>query len=522
MKNTIKERGTKILEHLGNDSKQTLCALSKQIGISKSSVHRHLQGIARRNQYPESNWWETAIGREWLQRLFVGVIYHFGIKQGVGLESLSRFFKDLHIEHQVGCSASAIGTLKAELEKRIIAYEQTHSGLCQPSAGTAGICVGGDETFFGLPILVLMELSSGYLFTEVQTQNRTYQTWLEQIQQWWSVESGQWQCHFMVSDGAKALIKLANSGFQTQHVADLFHGLRDLGKPIASAIGRARRQQHSQHQQLPAHRSEHGHSQQALSQQQQDLEHSQQIYQQAMEDISATIHPFEIETSQWQLFHPLSVQLKAPLQQLSLLAQQWGGQKANDAILRFERLIPSWSIAIYTWWNWVNLSLDEQTQDVEIQNWALSLLLPWMYWQQQANKTRHKQLKLRYRIAERNAFEVFQRHPLSSHLDADDLMAWRLWAQTLCAKFQRTSSAIEGRNGLLARLHHARRGFSPQSLKVLSIIHNFDTRRPDGSTPAQRLFQHQFPDLFEAILELPTNLPAPRRSSKAQLTKPTH
>jgi len=49
----------------------------------------------------------------------------------------------------------------------------------------------------------------------------------------------------------------------------------------------------------------------------------------------------------------------------------------------------------------------------------------------------------------------------------------------MCAKFQRTSSAVEGRNGYLSRLHHSHRGFTEQTLKVLTVIHNFDLLR-DG------------------------------------------
>jgi hypothetical protein len=96
--------------------------------------------------------------------------------------------------------------------------------------------VGSDEVFFGLPVLVLMELGSGYIFTEVQSEDRTYETWKEQIQPWWG-QSG-WQCHLMVSDRAKALIKLAAEGLGCVSVTDLFHALWSLGQPIGSAIGR--------------------------------------------------------------------------------------------------------------------------------------------------------------------------------------------------------------------------------------------------------------------------------------------
>jgi len=38
-------------------------------------------------------------------------------------------------------------------------------------------------------------------------------------------------------------------------------------------------------------------------------------------------------------------------------------------------------------------------------------------------------------------------------------------------------SAVEGRNGYLSRLHHSHRGFTEQTLKVLTVIHNFDLKR---------------------------------------------
>ena len=80
-------------------------------------------------------------------------------------------------------------------------------------------------------------------------------------------------------------------------------------------------------------------------------------------------------------------------------------------------------------------------------------------------------------------------------------------------------AAIEGRNGCLSRLHHTGRGFSPQTLQVLTIIHNFDTRRADGTTPAQRLFHQTFPYLFEWVVDDLGDLPLPRKSSKSHYSQ---
>ena len=89
----------------------------------------------------------------------------------------------------------------------------------------------------------------------------------------------------------------------------------------------------------------------------------------------------------------------------------------------------------------------------------------------------------------------------------------------MCAKFQRTSSAVEGRNGYLSALHHANRAFTEQTLKVLTIIHNFDLKRDDGTTAAQRLFGKSFSDLFESVVLQMGELPRPRRTLKARKSK---
>ncbi|MEO0435052.1 MAG: DUF6399 domain-containing protein [Cyanobacteria bacterium J06656_5] len=170
----------------------------------------------------------------------------------------------------------------------------------------------------------------------------------------------------------------------------------------------------------------------------------------------------------------------------------------------------------------MTIALDGQTQDPAIRSWVLTYLLPWIYWTQQADKTRQPSLKRRYQSTASHAFDRLFEHDITRALDDSQREQWVLWCREFCAKYQRTSSAVEGRNGYLSKLHHARRGFSEQSLNVLTIIHNFDLKRHDGTTAAQRLFMHNFPDVFEWTLTHVGELPMPRRSSKLQQSKPLY
>jgi hypothetical protein len=157
-----------------------------------------------------------------------------------------------------------------------------------------------------------------------------------------------------------------------------------------------------------------------------------------------------------------------------------------------------------------------------VQNWVLGVLLPWVYWQQQTDKTHHPDFKARYQQAANEAAQQLVLHPLTQSMAADERQSWIDWARWMANNYQRTSSAVEGRNGYLTRLHHAGRGFSPQTLKILTIIHNFHLQRPDGTTAAQRLFGHNFPNLFEWVVDQMGDLPRARRSLKAQRPNPFH
>ena len=66
--------------------------------------------------------------------------------------------------------------------------------------------------------------------------------------------------------------------------------------------------------------------------------------------------------------------------------------------------------------------------------------------------------------------------------------------------FQRSSSCVEGRNGMLSLNYHRFHRLNARSLQVLTIVHNFDVRRSDGTTAAERFFEAKHENLFESLV----------------------
>ena len=221
---------------------QSIRSLADRTGFSKSSVHRHLQAMDRRDRYPESSFWETASGRKvsptpdmtWLIRLVVATLFVFGLKRGVGAETLSEFFSRLRLDGHIGCSPSALRSTMRLLERHILdttaAWEKEGiaHGEIRPVIGAV------DETFLQRMMLVFMDLATGYLLMEETASDRSFETWFKRANarlQTFGVEVSH-----LVSDRAKALIKLAQKGFGCLSIPDLFHVSHDLAKGYSLSI----------------------------------------------------------------------------------------------------------------------------------------------------------------------------------------------------------------------------------------------------------------------------------------------
>ena len=77
---------------------------------------------------------------------------------------------------------------------------------------------------------------------------------------------------------------------------------------------------------------------------------------------------------------------------------------------------------------------------------------------------------------------------------------WLKQGQELAETFQRSSSCVEGRNGVLSMNYHRFHRLNARTLKALTIVHNFDVRRPDGTTAAERFFEAKHANLFKSLV----------------------
>jgi hypothetical protein len=520
------DKSLRIFKCLRANATQSVRPLAQQTGLSKSSVHRLQRAMERRNGHPESWFWETAEGRSWLQRLVVATLYPFGLKRGVGVETISEFFVRLGLATQVGCSPSALRGVMQVLEAAVVETTQTweQDGLAH---GAVREIIGGvDETFLQRMMLVFQDLSTGYLLFEDIADERTYPTWKAAVdKRLTALSTAVW---YVVSDRARALIPLAAQGLTCLSRPDFLHLMHDIVKSYSFALAQQVRQAHkalthaeavlARHQALtpPAPDGAEADAQVEVRRAEvQRWEEAQHAYRQHLDTLSLTFHPFAIATSLPQTSAQVASRLQAEVEALEVFAERHHLPARPDARKKVRKQLPALAALIDVWWQGVGRDLEPFALSCLWRTWVHESLLPLVYWEHQAARTRCTRRKAKIVQALEAVRTAFDTHVITQRLSPQVLVDWHAWAMDRVITFQRASSAVEGRNGYLSQMHHNHRGLPKHRSKVWTVLHNFDCRAADGTTPASRFFRRSFPDLFETVLSTIEDLPRPRNRNQA-------
>src|SRR5215510_10509658 len=344
--------------------KQSIRSLADHTGLSKSSVHRHLQAIERRDRYPESSLWETEAGRAWLIRLVVATLFVFGLKRGVGAETLSEFFGRLRLEAHIGCSPSALRSVIHTLERLLLdtaaAWEQ--EGIAHGEIRPVIAAV--DETSLQHMMLVFMDLATGYLLMEEVVSDRCFETRYGGVNE--RLTTFGTEVLYVVSDRAKALVKLAHTGLSCLSIPDLFHLSRDLAKGYSLAIfGRlrqAKQRLETVQKNTQAERVQIEQAQALVADVTTSVHHWQGVrraWKEHLSNLSRVLHPWRLADSTRQTSKDVEEQLHAELQAIATLLESNGLPMKKGTLDKVRKQLAGVSALVDLWWQTVRQDLTQ-------------------------------------------------------------------------------------------------------------------------------------------------------------------
>jgi hypothetical protein len=377
-------------------------------------------------------------------------------------------------------------------------------------------------------ILVPMALATGYLLLEEVADDRTYPPWKGLVEE--RLKGPGTGGLSVVSDRAQALIQRAEQGLACLSMPDVFQVVHEIVKSYSLAIGQ--RWRHAQQNLTKAKEAlarrqglrQAGHATRAASAlveaRQAEVtrwEEASNIYRGYLESLSLTLHPFRLSDSTPQTSAQVASQLTAAVEAIEAFALGHQLPARQEAMRKVRKQVPALVARVDFWWQGVHRDLEPFLLAPTWRQWVHECLLPMVYWDYQVGRTRGRRRKATLHAAWQAAQAAFDRYPITQRLAPHVLEEWHAWAIDRVTAFQRASSAVEGRNGFLSQLHHNHRGLPKPRYKVWTIVHNFDCRAADGTTPASRFFRRTFPDLFETVLSNIDDLPRPRKRNQAMV-----
>lgn len=223
------------------------------------------------------------------------------------------------------------------------------------------------------------------------------------------------------------------------------------------------------------------------------------------------MHPFGIVDSAPQTSAQVASQLQTTIEASEAFAQRQQFPARPAAMTKVHRQVPALAALVDEGWQGVRQALASFRLSPRWRQGVYAGLLPMAYGECQLARTRCRRRKAQSRAAWEAARTAWLQHAITQRLAPPVLADWQAWTTARVRAFQRPSSAVEGRHGALARLHQNQRGLPRRRAKVWTLLHNFDCRATEGTTPASRFFGQAFPDLFETVLAHIADFPRPRQ-----------
>jgi len=517
-------------------------------GVPHTTLRYWQQRQQRTDAPPEwSAFFESPAGLAFLQQLLLALHLVFQQHGTAGIRPLCLFLQLARLAPFVASSYGAQQALAALLQELLPRYDQEQRQALAPAMTAKDITLCEDENFHGSqPCLVAIEPLSNFLVLETYRPHRDADTWNEAIQT--AVAGLPVRVIQVTSDLAKGLQTHAKEGLGAQHTPDLMHVQADLHKatslPLHRHLETARQtlvevqetvrelvERYRLHQagirlpgRAPNFEQKINWAQQAETYWEQQVSLRQERQQQvpeAVRGLADDYHPFDAQSGQAVSAASMQQRLEQRVQTVERLAAEAAITAAGrEKLAKAKRVLPRLVASLVWFWHSVRLLVESLELPEAAERAVYEQLLPGLYWARAAERGRTAAEKKRLRGLSATCLEKAWTaggvlSGLSSELQEE--------LQRVCtegvSRFVRSSSCVEGRNGQLSLQHHGCHALSPGKLKALTVLHNYFSKREDGTTAAERFFGHKPADLFEWLLQrFPTPArPAKRRPKQAKV-----
>jgi uncharacterized protein DUF6399 len=478
-------------------------------------------------------------GEAFLRRIVLAALTTFQLQGACGIRLVSTFLQRTQLDRFVASSRGALHPLSVHLESDLAAFRDEEQPPLAQQMKPRTITLVPDEHFHSVKnCLVAIEPVSNFIAVECYRDRRDADTWTEVITE--GTRGMPVEIVQLTSDLARGLLCCAEKGLQAAHSPDLFHGQRDLLKPLLLPLNQPIQQAQKDLEKAQRLSNkldgpvdepqpwqefvalvEAVKNEQAIGEQLEQAKERQEEAVQQVRGVGDDYHPFDRETGKPVTAEEVGERLNGHLDKLQEVVQEAGlGEKAKEAVNKGRTWVQTLMGCVAWFWCLVNARVEGLGLTEEQEQQVKEKVLAGHYWERAAGRARtaveRKRLK---EMAENLKGESWQEGGALSSLPEEVRKEVEEVARESAGLFQRSSSCVEGRNGRLSLQHHGHSRVSEPRLQALTVIHNYMVKRADGSTAAERFFGLKHKDLFSWLLQRMPDLPRPAQKRPATATQ---
>lgn len=516
---------------LAVQSGKTQESVAEENNVSRNTLGhwiKRMKELRYQNDPEVTIFLESPAGIAFLHRLLISALFIFHTDGGCGLPSLHKFLVINKLSEFAGSSIGTLHKMSNEIDQLLKEFgesEKERLGATMPRRKITGC---GDETFFKEKMMiVLMEAASGFILAEQEEEKRDAITWEKVIKtalQGLNVDLIQ-----VTGDEAGGLTSAVENLLGIHKSSDLFHIQQDITKGLTGHLARRVKQAEQalkkcieekeksvedfrQKLERPEATIEDGnvarsgHKMLKANKQEEDCRRNlervkcdQEIAQETRRSITEKYHPFDLETGLQKTPEKLNNELSMQYDKLDCIAQS-----ANCSENQIKKLGKSRGMkesmvqTLAFFWCLVRGFIFHLELNNEERNLFEQFFLPIEYLKLVEKRAGKKERKTAQRTREKLEGDLRNRDgPL---LEEDRWKELRQGACECAEFFQRSSSCVEGHNGALSLKYHASRHLSNGKLNSRVVLHNYFSKRKDGTTAAERFFHQKPKDVFAWIL----------------------
>ena len=234
---------------------------------------------------------------------------------------------------------------------------------------------------------------------------------------------------------------------------------------------------------------------------------------QAVRKISNIYHPVDRETRKLKRSEEISNSLNQCFTEIETVSEEAKlSERSLKRIKKAKNVVVDMVATILFFHLTIQRKVEALSLPLAIERIMFDKLIPAFYLRYASNRA--KAAADRHCLQKRSKeifFSLRDKQDPFSGINREELTMIETVAEECASLFQRSSSCVEGRNGQLSLRHHSFHRLSNRKLAALTSVHNFFTKRKDGTTAAERFLGSKPKAMFEFLLE---NIDLPGRPAR--------